>query len=287
MLAYLFVLGHLLHYASFGHNSVMDYWHDVKDPSKKHHPLVSGRIGLDRAHRVIHTLLVFSCILLLTPMYLLGKYASLFFASLYIVFGHAYNDGLDHATKHSWIPITLCFTCLCASSYLLVGGFETRFALVATWAFLTILYQIAWEGNLKDVWNPVELYNPLKNRVVVVKDMIVDVNRLISLLFFTVRAVLNTVVLALLLIDVGVRVDSLALLVATCIVELYTVLKIHFTIAIKRDRLLSLFGLAEAFEFFRLISVLGLPGLPLIVYGLVYFVVANRVLWGTRFGPRV
>ena len=61
-----------------------------------------------------------------------------------------------------------------------------------------------------------------------------------------------------------------------------------------RDRLLEAFGLAEAVEFFRLIAVYmatggtnALVGLGLILYGLLWFTAMNKMLWGSRFGPKV
>jgi hypothetical protein len=55
-----------------------------------------------------------------------------------------------------------------------------------------------------------------------------------------------------------------------------------------RNKLLPLFGLSEAFEFFRFTCLAPVSWtLILMVYGLAYFTSFNKLLWGTRLGPRV
>lgn len=290
LIIYLFLVGHLLHYAMFGHNSVMDYWHDVNDPSKKHHPLISKRISLDKAHKTIHVLLVISNILLLIPLIFVNTYLPLIFLFLSCIFGHAYNDGLDHFTAHSWIPISLCFTFLCATSYLIYGNPDTYFVMVVLWAFLTIFYQIAWEGNLKDVWNPYETCNPLRKHTIVIGERLIDMvdarGEALSASFLTIRGIVNSLVITFLIL-LSPSPLSIVVFTFTSIVEFYSLYKIHFKRPISRGELLSLFGVAEAFEFFRLISILDLIGLPLIAYGILYFTLMNKLLWGTKFAPRV
>lgn len=320
------ILGTFLHYFTFGHNSLMDYWYDREDPNKQHHPLVKGVIPIDSAHKVIHyglaltsiVFIVLTIIISPKPVYTLS------FLLAYIVFGHAYNDGLDKNTSHSWISITLCFTALAGYGWFLgTGRIDLEFYLILVWAFLTIFYQIAWEGNLKDVFNPAEKLNLLRNLGVSVEDESTSLNygyteegkiymeektdwvklsipNWLNVFMYSVRTILNTVVLILLLY---VNYSSgLVFLFAVGIFELLTgaetifVTRIHRIVSRKfqRDELLEYFGLAEATEFFRLISVymaqgIGqfLVGVFLIIYGLEYFIVMNKLLWKSKFGPRV
>lgn len=296
-----------LHYFSFGHNSVMDYWLDIHDPNKKHHPLVSGKIRLDDAHKVIHcgwaiisvVLVFFTWYVSPNPVYAL---AALIF---YLVFGHAYNDGLDHHTVHSWVPICLCFTSLVAYGWFLAtGAVDLRFALVLSWAFLTIFYQIAWEGNLKDVFNPEERKNLLRRLGYVVvyeyDDGVygsVEIKSWFSMLMMFIRVGVNLVIIMLLIAltysDMFSLAVACAVLFVLSFIENIEVANIHGKLRyFSRQEMLEHFGKAEAVEFFRILTpVVAMGDLPLflviVTYSILYFVLMNRILWGTRFGPKV
>ena len=52
--------------------------------------------------------------------------------------------------------------------------------------------------------------------------------------------------------------------------------------------MLRYFGMAEAFEFFRILTILpSIYFLLLVIIGLGYFVLMNKYLWNTDFAPRV
>ena len=289
------VLGTLLHWFSFGHNSVMDYWYDIHDPNKQHHPLESGRIRLGDAHVVIHTgLAVITMAMgLLTLAVAPNPSLALVFLLSYVAWGHAYNDGLDKHTRFSWVPISLCFTFLAGYGWLLAADdINIYMLLILAWAFSTILYQIAWEGNLKDVWNPSDnatkflalLGGPAKARY----------------LMSIIRAGVNTAIIMayayLLKPDVNTALAWITIFILTSIYEILQVIEIHqLSVELKpeaRNRLLEAFGKAEAIEFWRFMSLIIIScniilyGL-LLLYGLLYFVGMNRALWRSKFGPRV
>lgn len=292
----LFFLGHLLHFFTFGHNSVMDYWHDLRDPSKKHHPLISGAISYEKAQKIIQTgLSLISVVFILTILYF-SKNAilSLTFLTLYLVFGHSYNDGLDHSTEYSWVPISICFTALTGVGWSMVKSFDSNLIFLLIWAFLTIFYQIAWEGNLKDLWNPSEVRNFLRKFAIFDEKGPLMIKGAIPLFFTITRLLGNSSILIILSLGLETRevislIIFLILFSLTTFFETEAVLKIlRYSRKISnRQKLLDEMGKAEAFEFFRLISLLGILGLPLIVYGLIWFVGMNKLLWGTRFGPKV
>lgn len=291
----LFAVGHILHFFSFGHNSIMDYWHDLKDPSKQHHPLVSGKIKLETAHRVIHTGLALTALILIIIVFIFSRNPVLPLLSLmlYLVFGHAYNDGLDHSIKHSWIPISLCFTFLSGVGWLMVSEINTAFILLLLWAFFTVFYQIAFEGNLKDLWNQSEIHNPLRKYAEYIYNppyppYLSKIDTKISLFFFLIRYAVNTSILILLSVELKVVSIVVGIMLAVfTVIELDALTTLHFKKHVSRDELLKNMGIAEAFEFFRLISLLGLIAIPIIIYGLTWFILMNKLLWGTRFGPRV
>jgi len=145
----------LLHFLGFGHNSLMDtaLGYDLKDPSKRHHPLVAGRISLHTAHLVIHSLLMTSAIAIgaFTYYYAKEPALSLLFLLIYYTAGVAYNSGLDKETPFSFIPISICFTSLAGWAWTMVQPLNQLGIIYMAYIFLTILFQIAYEGNLKEL----------------------------------------------------------------------------------------------------------------------------------------
>ena len=293
----IFVLGTIAHFFSFGHNSLMDYWYDVKDPNKKHHPLESGEIKFETAHKVIHYGMVLTCLGFVALTYYVSPSPVLALMSLigYIVFGHAYNDGLDKNTSHSWISISLCFTSLALYGWFLgTGEVNAITVLIAVWAFLTIVYQIAWEGNLKDLWNPAEKHNLLRTWVEYdwSGTPIKFTSKAVSFGFMAIRLGWNTVILGMIAYYLNAGLMNWIMYVAFTFIETLAVIDIHDTAEHSlwsRDVLLERFGVAEAVEFFRLIAISLQPAivLTLVSYGLLYFVLMNRLLWGSKFGPKV
>lgn len=300
------ILGTVMHYFSFGHNSVMDYWYDIHDPNKQHHPLIKGIISFESANKVIHYGLSITLLLaVLFTIYVSPVPAiALFFLMSYVAFGHAYNDGLDKNTSHSWISISLCFTSLTLYGWFLgTSSFNIITLLVALWAFLTIFYQIAWEGNLKDLWNPAEKHNLLRRIGITIWDgRIVYVRPgayRLSFAMLSLRIFVNPIIILLMALFLIVTYSPTILdqilfavvFLTLTVLESIFVYRIH---VVREDRymLLEYFGKAEAIVFFQFMTLLYLVGLGymfiiLVLYGIVYFVLMNKFLWGSRFGPKV
>jgi hypothetical protein len=146
----------LAHFASFGHNSLMDtaMGYDLKDPHKTHHPLVAGRISLSEAHNVIHWILcgltVYAILLSLqispNPLY------AVICIFLWFVFGYAYNSGLSKESLLGFLPISICFTSMGAWGWFLSHETLDRIGqLYLGYVFCTILFQIAYSGFLKEI----------------------------------------------------------------------------------------------------------------------------------------
>lgn len=285
----------LLHWFGFGHNSLMDYARgiDTKDPNKKHHPLVDGRIDVNSGYKVINwglfiTMILGLAIILLSPgnqIYVLGGML------VYIVCGHVYNDGLDHATVWSFFPLSLSYTALCWSMYFISSTAITETFLFALgYLFLVELFEILWEGNLKDIANPAEV-NLLRS--IGVK---VDKGKL--------RIPIRAAALAC-----GVRLLSLALLFATGYIDIklsitgLTTLVLMMTVVIMMIFLvmpraydhtsdLRNSALEEIGAIFLLPVVLApvigdIEVFVLLVYAFLWFVIFNRFVWKTLIIPRV
>jgi len=145
-----------IHWISFGHNSLMDtaMGYDLRDPSKKHHPLVAHRIKLSKAHNVIHWSLGILAILgaIISIYYSPAPLMALFCLLMFYAWGHAYNDGLDKESLLSFVPISLCFTFLGAWGWFLGNRDLSLLGItLIAYYFFTILFQIAWSGHLKEL----------------------------------------------------------------------------------------------------------------------------------------
>jgi hypothetical protein len=152
----LVILFILIHYFSFGQNSLMDFAmkYDQKDINKRHHPLLSGAISAHSAHNLIHWGLVILTILagLATLRLASSPALALLFLLGWVAFGHAYNDGLSKESPVGFLAISLCMTCAGVWAWLLShNGFSLLGYVYFGYVFFTILYQISWSGFVKEM----------------------------------------------------------------------------------------------------------------------------------------
>jgi len=215
---------------------------------------------------------------------------------LYSLLGHAYNDGLDKHTIHSWAPISLCFTALAAFGWFLASPrIDVLFILLLTVAFSSIFYQIAFEGNLKDVCIEENLLTRLAEEVSCLstpaKETII---RYRGPKFWWLRILFDTSVLITMVV-LERSVVPLLIVVPLTILQatLIAVMNRGLSEGIDRNKLLEYFGLVEAIQFFRLLGLVATDlwrlalCVSLIAMGASYFHLMNRWLWGSRWGPRV
>ena len=289
-----------LHYFSFGHNSLMDYWHDVKDLHKQHHPLVKGDISIRVAHQVIHTMgaLIAFILIALTLHLSPSPSTALAFLLIYAVLGHAYNDGLDKNTIHSWVPISLCFTALAGYGWFLATErIDTILYLILAVTFTSTFYQIAFEGNLKDICVENTLLNKLAKEVECMYSNNMTRIRYVGVDFWWLRAIVDTLIILAIIYLRGMYDFSIILLILTTGVQASTIVRLSQHVrsrdGIDRNYMLELFGRIEALQFFRILTTIVVDistfilYITLVVAGICYFVVMNKVLWGSKWGPRV
>jgi hypothetical protein len=299
-LTFLIPLSLLTHYASFGHNSVMDYWHDVKDVHKKHHPLVSGAISIRSAHQAIHTLLVaVGALWVITSLYMSpAPHLAISFLLLYSLLGHAYNDGLDKHTIHSWAPISLCYTALAAFGWFLASPNPSIVLyLLLSVSFSSIFYQIAFEGNLKDICIEENMLTAIAKEVKCINypngETLIIYNGP-KWMFATLRVFIDTAILATIAGFTNSNI-SLATMLLLTFIQTSTIVMLNLGLdeGIKRNTMLEYFGLIETIQFFRVFATIAInfPSLMLyillVVIGASYFYLMNRWLWGSKWGPRV
>lgn len=146
----------LAHWISFGHNTLLDFalGYDQKDPSKQHFPLHRGTITIHTAHNVIHWslcgLAVAAAVLSLTVSP--NPVMALTSVFLWFVFGYAYNSGLSKESLLGFVSISICFTAMGAWGWFLShDSLNTTGWLYLGYVFFLILFQIAYEGHLKEL----------------------------------------------------------------------------------------------------------------------------------------
>ncbi len=152
----LFMFCILIHWISFGQNSLLDtaMGYDKRDPSKSHHPLITGAIKLSTAHNIIHWSLCGLAVgailisLWLSPNPLLAIICIV----VWSVFGYAYNSGLDKECILGFLPISISFAAMGAFGYFLSHStIDLTGWILMLYFFVTILFQCSYSGHLKEI----------------------------------------------------------------------------------------------------------------------------------------
>ncbi len=154
--------GILVHLFSFGQNSLLDTTvihyrgvepADMTDPAKRTHPLVTGDIEFSKAHSVINWgLALLVTIAGIWSLFGANPTASMFSLIVWVIWGWGYNAGLSKISVFAFLPISICFTGLTGWAWFLTHetiGFTGLYYFA--YVFLTILFQISVEGNLKEM----------------------------------------------------------------------------------------------------------------------------------------
>lgn len=271
----------LIHWLSYGHNSLMDFksGHDTKDKHKQHHPLVSGRMTTAQADRVIQWgLLIFSIIGAVISYYIAAN-PVLSTAGLLLFYsaGHAYNDGLGKTSILKSIPLTLCYLGLWIWAYFMSASGLTHIGtLAATYMGLIIMYQIAYEGELKDI--EADEANLLRYLGAKVEK---------GTFYPRKAAFLGLLKLAgiavLLLINTSIYV------IAGVGSMLFLLLLLTDTRTWNHKQELTRVAVMEIITIYMLvIAVMPLTeGFVLMVSGIVYYICMNKLMWDTYLRPQV
>jgi len=283
----------LVHLFSFGHNSLMDTqggW-DIEDKWKQHHPLVNGSISLGVAHNVVHSGVVLLGVLSVILAWCLpgNRFLVVVCFCLFVVTGHAYNDGMSKSTVWGFVPITISFMMLSLFGYYLVATKMNWLMLgVVVYFGLALMFLISYSGHLKEIeTGGANLLRRLGARVEggVFKPGVAGfygwgVKVLNLLVIWYILGQVATCVVVWVVCGFLV-VGILYLLVGLTTIRLWD-----------RNRELRRMSLMEIATTYLLVVVL-LPvigyveGVVLMVGGVVYFVVCNRLNWGTWLKPRV
>jgi len=281
----LVLYGIVLHGSTFGHNVVMDYFWDIRDENKKHHPLVAGRIKLGEAVNTVMPLL--GVCLLAGVAFAYGMYWPTFWFTLFITFGFLYNNWLSKTTIWGWIPITVCFTSLSGYAMSLAGKLDLLYIL---YIMFTIWFQIGWSGYLKEI-QVLDQANLLRRLGVKVSNGWLHIPAAAKLFGGFVKSG-NIISLAVIMVASDLYGRSLASMIASSILAslmmymMYKLLKSRKWDRISELRNMSLMEIATIYA--GMFSVMTInEALTLAVFGIVWFTAMNKLLWETKLAPRV
>jgi len=277
----LLLYGILLHGSTFGHNVVMDYFWDLEDPGKQHHALVAGRIGLKAAVNLVMPLLA-SCLVAGLAL-ALGNYPATAWFSAFMLFGFMYNNWFSKTSVWGWIPIVICFTSLSLYAMHLAGAANY---LYAAYIMLTIWFQIAWSGYLKDI--QVERQeNLLRSLGVKIEDGVLVVPPLAKAFGASIK-LCNMAVAALLALGAHPvnQIAVSALLAASAYMLWKLVLRSRKW---NRAKELANMGFMEIATIYAgMFAVMpAAEAAVLAAFGITWYASMNKLLWGASSIPRV
>ncbi|MEM2448553.1 MAG: UbiA family prenyltransferase [Candidatus Bathyarchaeia archaeon] len=280
----LLLYGILLHWSTFGHNVVMDYYWDLDDPGKKHHPLVSGRLRLSESVNIV--LPVLGITLFTGLLFAFENSIALFWFALYMIGGFLYNNWLSKTSAFGFIPITLCFTSLSLYAMSLAGRVDVFYAL---YMMFTIWYQIGWSGYLKEIEVEYQA-NMLRKLGVKVENNILKIPTKAKVYGLTLKSG-NLVTAYFLLIDI-VKFENIATIIISSILVGLIVLNLSKTLKTRewnRDYELKNMSLMEIYTIYlgMFLAMPLLEALTLAIFGLAWFSIMNRLLWSTKLTPKV
>jgi 4-hydroxybenzoate polyprenyltransferase len=287
----LFMLfGVIFHAVGFTANNYFDYKYDRTDESKAHFPLVTGEISLLDTKRFIIAGTVLGTLL---GIYLSNlRILSIAFLVGATSFGFLYNYSNKFMPYCGPLWITISFTCLPLFSYFSVtDAWSLSILFVTEYTLVLMFYQIAVEGNLKDInVNQANILIALGTKV----ENGVIRHSLSSKVFMAKLVALKFIIM---FIFIWFTIDMWNIIQA-CIFSLLMVILLSESYELGKDQtydnttIVRNCALTEIFTYLLLATCLEfIMGWAwyvfLLVYPVAWFIVWNRITWGTTIRPRV
>jgi 4-hydroxybenzoate polyprenyltransferase len=271
------------HYFGFLQNNLFDLKYDRLDPEKQHFPLVRGAIRARDAWAVD--------IVGLALLFVYGAALSGFSPSPIAAMATGYAAGTIYnayskRTLLKPIPIAVCFSALPAIPYLGIRGPDYLIASLVAFVFTTILYQIGYSGELKDIERGERnILRALGSPTLVY-------------LYACSLKIANIVAGVALLEQLAPKdVSSLVAVVVVAVVIIFVLERQLEDYDMWRDgrwdrrAALRNMSLMEILSYWYLVvclmPVLGLWSVPWIVLPLLWFIALNRFIFGTTIYPKV
>jgi len=279
----------LFHAFGFLWNNIFDLKYDKLDPAKKHFPLVSGEITLSQARTVaiVGTALTFVYGLFLFS----NNIFSFVFFIFAIVFGFAYNI-TNKIFEHAHIFIALSFSSLVISPFLEFHSFNYVILAYFVFSFFTMMFQNQVSGNIKDLEVPQK--NLLKNLGCRLIDNDMHITKAVLLYALGLRFVVlfSGIVFSILLYK------DMPLVITLIVFEIVQVIVFKYTIDLlrpgkfDRDKRVQIMSLVEITNYYSLVVIVTIYAglyvdLFLYLFPILYFIIMNKITWGTVLGPKV
>jgi len=278
----------IYHAAGFIFNNICDSEYDRRDPAKKHFPLISGEIPLARAKRLYFFL---TLVTLLTGIWLSkGRALSLIFLVFALAFGHLYN-WRSKRDIISPVYITIAFISLPLITYFAhTPMISLLMGLVILYLTFLMMFQIAVEGYMKDIDSDrLSLLGWMGTRYT--EKGKVTVNTATRVFSWSLK--MPAVVLFLLIWSKS-QSSRICLVIGLLLVlgMAWSSVKLLESGFFDNQKRVRLCAVIEILTYFLLVvslqGRLGWVGLAFfILYPLGWFVLLNRLTWGTLVTPRV
>lgn len=280
------VWGLCYHAWGFTDNNIQDFEYDKKDPAKQHFALVKGVIPISKAKSV--NIAFFIPTLLIGLLLGYSNPASIAFLFLSITSGVLYN----RTCKKSLVAplyITIAFTSIPLFTYFTVAtDWNIAVTMVAFYTMFLMIFQIAFEGYLKDLQSdPVNLLRKWGARVeggklflgtqIYFWPIVKTVNICIPIIFF---ALLRFSDYLIVFVYDGL-VIGIFIMYALLVDINYDNKKVTANAA--RMEILTYFALIVSLQY-----VLGWEiAIILLVYPILWFTCLNYATWRTLLRPKV
>lgn len=274
-------------------NNLYDVEYDRGDPAKQHFPLVNGSISVNRAWTLDYLLLwvvmvlgIYLSLSKLSPISYLFLVASVFFGTLY--------NKYSKRTLLSPLFITAAFTSIPLFSFFAVSNtLSMRIMFIALYTVFLMIYQISVAGFLKDIGsdrvNLLRFLGTLYGGPKGFENIVVSRKTKIYAYSLMLAKVFTLIMIGEV---VPPHILSSALLSGSVAIFIFLgilLLQSGRFVNAERVRIMSL---SEIFTYFALIFALqGLLGwiltLFFVIFPITWFVLMNRLTFGTLVRPRV
>ncbi|MGC9084228.1 MAG: UbiA family prenyltransferase [Anaerolineae bacterium] len=292
----LVLLGWMVHVAGFGMNSLVDYLHgyDAADPSKRHHPLPSGRLTVAQAMSFVFAMQLASVFyfMILSRSYI----ADAAFAA-YVASGWIYNLTAKEHKVPAMFELGVSMGALFLAGAALLGILNPTIILASIYTGIVAVYQIGVDGDLKDLDARTPERNVLRDLGTYVDDSgTMHTSRggyALALSVSAAKAVAFALVAATISPIWGIAMGAMGAITFT-----------YFALAMMRPgpfdhaRRLKIIGLCEVWSYVALVIALFplmLSWAPIavalyLVAPVAYYYAMNRIMWpetGSGWAPGV
>jgi hypothetical protein len=283
------------HDFSFAHNSVIDVLtgYDTRDRFKNHFPLCNGRVNPFNALKMTHLGMVMTTFFAIFLCFMGpgNKFYAMACYAVFIISGFWYNEWTSKIALWDFVPISLCFTSLSLYAYFLVNNtLNTLVVLCAVYIFLVEWYEIGVAGEIKEyeMMDEVSLLRQLG-----AEPGTVVFNLGLKAFFYALSVkTAGLVVLALIVYEYNFCLPSVLIFLLMGTGMLFFAWRLTKPQKRDRDKSLRYMASEEILSIFALPLIL-IPIIDmtstvfLIFFSFFYFVLMNKMNWGTWVKPRV